>query len=448
MTAAPRSDGGAGTGKASGLPESCTRSWITYTGLVAFFACIFLLRDSGLTPADQAAGAMAAAVLPIAAFDLLFLKVHRRPSTGLSWTALPAPDFGRLGTKLLGLIGTLGAVAGGYWILPEYHAAFYEPFWQLLGFLGPWALAAAIPYFAIVDRRMREPRDAYWHVGRLLIGRFGDADWAALGEHARGWIIKGFFLPLMFVYLSDAITDLQAMEVLHAEVTFTRLYDFGWALAFAVDLVFAAAGYVLTFRLIDAHLRSTEPTLFGWGVAIVCYEPFWSLASSQYLQYDDNLYWGLWLSGFPLLHAMWGTAILFLVGVYAWATVMFGCRFSNLTHRGILTNGPYRYTKHPAYIAKNLSWWLISIPFLSTDGAGEAIRNCLLLLAVNLLYWARARTEENHLSWDPTYRAYAQWMNEHGMFRWVGRAIPALRYVPPLSRGSADRRGASPITGE
>jgi len=34
------------------------------------------------------------------------------------------------------------------------------------------------------------------------------------------------------------------------------------------------------------------------------------------------------------------------------------------------------------------------------------------------------------------------------MFRWVGRAIPALRYVPPLSRGSADRRGASPITGE
>jgi len=34
-------------------------------------------------------------------------------------------------------------------------------------------------------------------------------------------------------------------------------------------------------------------------------------------------------------------AVLLLMGGYAWATMAFGCRFSNLTNRGIVTRGPY-----------------------------------------------------------------------------------------------------------
>ena len=44
-----------------------------------------------------------------------------------------------------------------------------------------------------------------------------------------------------------------------------------------------------------------------------------------------------------------------------------GPRFSNLTHRGILTHGPYAWSKHPAYLSKNLFWWLSSLPFLATN---------------------------------------------------------------------------------
>ena len=53
-------------------------------------------------------------------------------------------------------------------------------------------------------------------------------------------------------------------------------------------------------------------------------------------------------------------------------------RFSNLTHRGIITNGPYRYSKHPAYLAKNLSWWLVSMPFMITVSplANAALLRC------------------------------------------------------------------------
>ena len=57
-----------------------------------------------------------------------------------------------------------------------------------------------------------------------------------------------------------------------------------------------------------------------------------------------------------------GGALLFLTAIYAWATVAFGMRFSNLTYRGILTHGPYRWTRHPAYLSKNLFWWCRRCP--------------------------------------------------------------------------------------
>src|SRR3546814_17210443 len=78
--------------------------------------------------------------------------------------------------------------------------------------------------------------------------------------------------------------------------------------------------------------------------------------------------------------AVWGALLVGLIAVYAWATMAFGIRFSNLTHRGIITHGPYALTRHPAYIAKNLSWWVGSMPFLVTSGSWvEALRHMVLL---------------------------------------------------------------------
>jgi hypothetical protein len=113
------------------------------------------------------------------------------------------------------------------------------------------------------------------------------------------------------------------------------------------------------------------------------------------------------------------------------ATVAFGIRFSNLTHRGILTNGPYRWTKHPAYVSKNLSWWLLSIPFIPMDGWDNLVKHSLALLCINFMYFMRAKTEEWHLSRDPTYVQYALWMNEHGVLRFLNR-ISLFGYKPFL----------------
>lgn len=109
-----------------------------------------------------------------------------------------------------------------------------------------------------------------------------------------------------------------------------------------------------------------------------------------------------------------------MLAVYGWTAASFGIRFSNLTNRGIITSGPYRFTKHPAYVSKNISWWLISIPFLSADGSAfTALQLCLGLAGINLICLLRAKTEERHLSQDPAYRAYAAYIRDHGIFRWI-----------------------------
>nr|WP_255714080.1 isoprenylcysteine carboxylmethyltransferase family protein [Pelagibacterium xiamenense] len=146
------------------------------------------------------------------------------------------------------------------------------------------------------------------------------------------------------------------------------------------------------------------------------------------LAYSDGVYWFDWLKDQPVLSLAWSIALVLSFVLWLWATAAFGLRWSNLTHRGIITNGPYRFTKHPDYIAKSLFFWLISMPFLSSAGPVEALKNCLLLGLINAIYLLRARAEERHLSADPDYAAYALAMNERGIFKPLATVFPALRF--------------------
>ena len=126
----------------------------------------------------------------------------------------------------------------------------------------------------------------------------------------------------------------------------------------------------------------------------------------------------------------WGALLVFLTGVYAWATVIFGIRFSNLTYRGAITNGPYRFTRHPAYLAKNLFWWCSTLPFFATTGAlTDIVRNTTIMGLVSLVYYWRAKTEEKHLcAEDAKYREYHAWMAQNApITRALARAGRMLR---------------------
>jgi hypothetical protein len=373
-----------------------------------------------------------AVAITLALGELFLLKASRRPSTGLAERALRPFDFQATCLRLLGFCGTLAVIALAYWAFPEYRGRFYRPYWYFLENVA-WPTACIAPlYFLWIGRRLQRPEDAYLQLGSLLIGRgWSQVDRNLMWTHWTGWAVKAFFLPLMVVYLNGEVHSV-AIALRDVSWDTMHVYKLCFELSYFVDLLFCVVGYSLTLRVLNSHIRSTEPTAFGWLVALVCYQPFYSVIGNFYLRYDESgIFWDAWLAAYPTLRAIWAAAIIFLTSVYALSTVSFGPRFSNLTHRGIITGGPYRFTKHPAYISKNLSWWLISIPFVSHDGWLEALRHCMLLGGLNFIYFLRARTEERHLSRDPEYVAYAQWIRAHGMFARLRRLLGRQRLAAP-----------------
>ena len=334
----------------------------------------------------------------------------------------------RVFIKLLGLIVSYAFIAFLYWLFPIYHEAFFKPYWQQISNVLPVVGIVAVPYIIYVDNRMKDPEDGYFNLGKAVMLRFDEVDGRMVWEHLKCWIVKGFFLSLMTVYFLGNLNYFYNFDFKSIGSP-KSIYDFMYNFVFTIDLLFAVYGYMFTLKMFNSQIYSTEPTVLGWVVCLMGYSPFWSdVFFGKYFNYEDNFFWGNWFWGTQVMYSIWAALIIGCLTIYALATVAFGYRFSNLTYRGLITTGPYRFTKHPAYVFKNISWWLISIPFIPTNGYAHALQTCILLFGINCIYYMRARTEENHLSNYPEYVAYAEYMNDHSIFRWVPRFLPFIRY--------------------
>lgn len=295
---------------------------------------------------------------------------------------------------------------------------------------------------------MKDPKDGYWHLGCCFALRFTEVDFGKVWQLLLGWVVKLFFLPLMMIYLGGNLNTIIYANFSYVFSNYMSFHSFIINFLFYIDLLFVTVGYMCTVRLFDSHIRSVEPSFLGWGVALMCYQPLWSMFSSNYLGYGAGPNWEFWYRGYEFMIVSWGLAIVLLTTIYVWSSIPFGIRFSNLTHRGILTNGPYRFTKHPAYVSKNLSWWLIAMPFMGMADHADAVRLSILLIFLNGIYFMRARTEERHLSWDPDYVAYARHIEKHGIFACVGRWLPVLKFKPGHLFNIGDKHERYPETDE
>lgn len=364
--------------------------------------------------------------LAMTAWSLLVDKVHRRASTGIDW-ARPRPlvETAEISiTKLTGLWATWAAIACFYCVCRWYWDGQYVFAMQVLGVAAVPLFVLSVPYVLWLDRVLVAPRDAAWHMGAWLTGTAG---WNAdeVKKHWRAWAIKGFFGAFMISILPGGFAHI-------VEADFGALarspVDLGAMLIeglFLVDVQIGTVGYLFTFRPLDAHIRSGNPLLAGWVAALLCYPPFvWgTMGRADVLGYEVATGgWAHWMARYDALAWAWAALLVALTAAYAWATFAFGLRFSNLTYRGVLTNGPYRFTRHPAYLSKNLFWWASTLPFLVTNGSLlDATRNTVMLGVVSGIYYWRARTEEAHLlAEDSKYRAYHAWMGEHA---WITRTL-------------------------
>ncbi|MFO6445532.1 methyltransferase family protein [Erythrobacter sp. NE805] len=402
------------------------RSYPTIAGALGLGGALSGERGVLSGPYAALAGIVFIAV-PMALWSVLLDKVHLRPSTGIDWSLRrPLPEVLPVSVvKLVGLWATWALLAAFYALARWYWSGPYLFAMEVLsGAILPLVMLS-VPYVIWLDRFLVEPRDGAFHFGAFVVGGgvFGREQWeaSAIAKHWRAWAIKGFFGAFMISILPPGFAQVvtaDPVQLIDRPVDFVMLLV---TLLFLVDVQIGTVGYLVTFRPLDSHIRSGNPFLAGWLAALLCYPPFvWGIIGpdNQILSYEYAAPgWAHWLAGNDALLWAWGGILVVLTGIYAWATVAFGIRFSNLTYRGVLTHGPYRLTRHPAYLSKNLFWWASVMPFMLTSGTWlEGVRNCVFLLIVNGIYYWRARTEEAHLlAEDPKYREYHAWMEQHGV---------------------------------
>ncbi len=420
-------------------PRSAVSSMVGLVGLAGLFSWVAVARWFEFSGPNAALCAFVACGAPMLLWSVLVDKVHRNPSTGIDWDNPPRPLAETLDisiAKLAGLWATWAAIAMFYCVGRWYWEGIYLFSMKILGFAAVPLLLASVPYVLWLDRRLKEPRDGAWHMGQLVIGRTSAVNREILFDYIRSWTIKAFFTAFMIAIVPG--NWFGTITPTGEQIGYNLVSLTFWLIGvmFMVDTVFATVGYALTMKPLDSHIRSANPYAAGWTAALICYPPFIMMNPGGPLHYLQGTAghdgWVVWLESYPALMAIWAAALVLLAGLYAWATVAFGIRFSNLTHRGILTHGPYAWTKHPAYLSKNLFWWLATLPFLATTGnPADMARNTVLLAAVSGIYYWRAKTEEKHLMVDPAYRDYAAWMDRHGpITRLLRLRAPTARPLP------------------
>ncbi len=229
-------------------------------------------------------------------------------------------------------------------------------------------------------------------------------------------LLKCFFAPLMvmslMIFCTSAWINGKALLAAGipeggARIVFDRFgYWFLMQAIFFIDVLVFTVGYLVESRRLGNEIRSVDPTLLGWGAAMICYPPFnyvtgmiLSSQVSDFPKFED-----------PTVHFALNLLMLGLMAIYASASVALGLKASNLTHRGIIATGPYAVIRHPAYICKNMAWWIASIPAVSAAFARSTWEGLAAVGSVvgwTMVYALRALTEEDHLRRvDGEYDAY------------------------------------------
>lgn len=291
--------------------------------------------------------------------------------------------------------------------------------------LLPLLLLAVPRYVRWAESRMPRPDDACQRFGQALL-RQVPWHWREHRQFLLAWAVKIFFIPLMYSWLIDAVEILLAFHWLwQPTVLVAGLFGFG----LCIDLLLASAGYFFSSRLLGNETRSTDATWLGWLCCVICYPPLLAILRAVKQQADDVV-WSDWLQPDQTVYWLWAALITLSWLVYWLSTVSFGLRFSNLSWRGLVDTGPYRYSKHPAYLSKNIYWWLHTVPFVGVSTGSDLLRNLLGLTFVSLVYYLRARTEERHLMAFAEYAAYAERMKSQGLLARCARAWQARAVSP------------------
>jgi protein-S-isoprenylcysteine O-methyltransferase Ste14 len=331
----------------------------------------------------------------------------RGNSSACLWRPI-APDLENFTTRLVGILGVALPLASLYWIFPEYAGEFYSPFFKALSEYW-WIIAAAgLPLLWLECSKHPDPKSESEYKAGLAIlelnrSRLSKEECLELGLT---WLMRIFFLPVVFVYFCVGVGSFWSSL---SSGGLTGNFEGTYGLLLMTESAFACVGYLFCTRLLGTHVRSVDKTAAGWVSALSCYPPFWSTLTILYLgQSGSN--WVKLVEGNLAIQVAYSSLILIFMVVFTWSNISFGTRFSNLTHRGVVFAGPYRFFRHPAYLTQMIAIFLITVPFWG-ESLLASLKGTALFFALCLIYYARAKTEErNLLSKGREYRVYKRFV--------------------------------------
>ena len=231
------------------------------------------------------------------------------------------------------------------------------------------------------------------------------------------WMVKLFFAPLMIVWFSWQVftlinnlylwyNDLPILS--YSFLLYFNKHFFWWVMSIIlfIDLIFFTIWYLVEIPALKNKIRSVEPTFLWCFVVLACYPPFNTYTTSVIWWYSTEFpqFENTWV------HIILNSAILLFMWIYSWASFSLWLKASNLTNRWIVHKWPYKYIRHPAYISKNIAWWIGWMPLLVWNILTWQIKSFFIVLfslvAWTFIYYLRAITEERHLSKDEDYIKY------------------------------------------
>lgn len=432
-------------------PPSASSFVINLAGGVCYIIAIILIRQYApdMEFVWAAVLSLLAGAVPVLLGEWFILRVGERPRAALLPAAAPF-DAARVQIKITGYVMTLILMAAGYFCLQGLGGGFYTPFVTLVPVLALIFLVGGLIYIAAIDRYLPQPCDSLYHFGLVVCGRGREADMADVALFMRSVLLRFYFLPVMYVHFAIYGTQALQGDALSvamnigqipsgAPVPQTTFFEFllmAYLVFAAMDVLFATIGYLVTFRPLDTDIRSVDESYTGWIVCIICYFPFWDILLAGHIirEFNTNPAWFVWFADNAVLLSVWGTLVVLAMLAESITTMSFGLRFSNLTYRGLISAGPFRLTKHPQYITKLCNRYLFYVPFMAAGGVTAALLLHAQFAVIVLIYYLRARTEENHLSRYPEYVEYAHWIDRHGLFRFMGRIHPRFKFDEQRAR--------------
>jgi protein-S-isoprenylcysteine O-methyltransferase Ste14 len=295
-----------------------------------------------------------------------------------------------------------------YWLFPFDKLWFSEELGTLT-FSDPWQGKMILFYTASIYLLMYP--FICWIKGaeqsrgsRLLNWCRGQLKFASVRPDLLILLLKLLFIPLMYLgvitygaFLEHNIYALQNNSFEGVEYFNRIIFPLVVNLIMFLALGVYAFGYMVESKALKTNIQSVDETFMGWLVCIICYVPFFTficyvipMATREYEFFINQE-----------ITAIVRSFLLLVMSFKISAIFTLGAKSSNLTNRGVVTSGIYKWIRHPHYLCKLIVWWTCSLPTLWQHP----------LLIGGMIFWTviyvlRALTEEQHLMKDEAYVVY------------------------------------------